>query len=175
MTRRGPCVPDDNRNIRSRTTSQHSHHTHSPRSHSSHSKTRSPNRPSSHKNSHKSISSSQTHNPSPLKMVTTTTASHHTADELQYYYLPNMGSPEADLQGYGWMEPTVIDDEDLTFGGKSLSAWYEEERQTYDLPAEEEQRGRQRVRQHHHSHSNNHHHHCSNGSTTTSSDEQKKH
>ncbi|KAI0596934.1 hypothetical protein F4775DRAFT_276947 [Biscogniauxia sp. FL1348] len=96
-------------------------------------------------------------------MVTTTTTSHIATDESQYYYLPNADSQEVDLQGYGWMEPIVIDDEDLMFGGKSLSAWYEEERQTYSCNAaeEEERRGRQRVRQHHHSHSHNHNHHRS--------------
>ncbi|KAI1492230.1 hypothetical protein F5X96DRAFT_667952 [Biscogniauxia mediterranea] len=163
--------------LRSRPTSQHSHHVHSPRSHSSHSRTLSPHRTPSHKSLHKSTPSSQTHNPSPLKMVTTTTTSHIATDESQYYYLPNSDSREVDLQGYGWMEPIVIDDEDLMFGGKSLSAWYEEERQTYSFHAveEEERRGRQRVRQHHDSRSHDHHHHRSDGSTTTSSDGQKQH
>lgn len=58
-----------------------------------------------------------------------------------YYYLPADG----EAQGYEWMAPTVIEDDDLTFGGKSLSAWYEEDRQKVSLP-EEERRGRQRVR-----------------------------
>lgn len=43
------------------------------------------------------------------------------------------------------MEPIIIDDDDLMFGGKSLSAWYEEERKSLSTPAEEERRGRQRV------------------------------
>ncbi|KAI0484548.1 hypothetical protein GGR56DRAFT_669096 [Xylariaceae sp. FL0804] len=68
---------------------------------------------------------------------------HHTEAE-QYYYIPNVDMPEHELHGHGWMEPIVIDDDDLMFGGKSLSEWYEEERQTLDFPVEEERRGRQR-------------------------------
>jgi hypothetical protein len=52
---------------------------------------------------------------------------------------------EAELQRHGWMVPTAIDDGDLTFGGKSLSAWYEEERGLASMACEEERRGRQRV------------------------------
>ncbi|KAH7149070.1 hypothetical protein B0J13DRAFT_620972 [Dactylonectria estremocensis] len=39
--------------------------------------------------------------------------------QSHYYYDPN---------AYTWVQPTIIEDDDLTFGGKSLSTWYEEER-----------------------------------------------
>ncbi|OTA94254.1 hypothetical protein M434DRAFT_71632 [Hypoxylon sp. CO27-5] len=77
--------------------------------------------------------------------TTTSTASHHTSEDTLHYYLPDTNAREAELQKQGWMEPIVIDDEDLMFGGKSLSAWYEEERKSTSFPAEEERRGRQRV------------------------------
>jgi hypothetical protein len=45
------------------------------------------------------------------------------------------------------VQPTIIEDEDLTFGGKSLSAWYEEDRRRFShSDEEEERRGRERVR-----------------------------
>jgi len=56
-----------------------------------------------------------------------------------------------------WMNVTIIEDDDLTFGGKPLSTWYEEDRRRYslgedsvpplafDLAQDEEPRGRQRV------------------------------
>lgn len=100
-------------------------------------------------------------------MVSTTTSTHHRQDESVYYYLPADG----EAQGYEWMAPTVIEDDDLTFGGKSLSAWYEEDRQKVSLP-EEERRGRQRVRQHHHSYS---HHHNHKSKAKTSGGEHKQH
>jgi hypothetical protein len=84
---------------------------------------------------------SNTLNPSPLKMVTTSTTTHHRQEDPAYYYVP----ADAESQGYEWMVSTVIEDDDLTFGGKSLSAWYEEDRQKVSFP-EEERRGRQRVR-----------------------------
>jgi hypothetical protein len=57
-----------------------------------------------------------------------------------YYYLPNIQALDS------WCQP--IDDEDLTFGGKSLSAWYEEERRRLSTGSgsEDERRGRERVR-----------------------------
>ncbi|KAI1407328.1 hypothetical protein F5Y13DRAFT_132123 [Hypoxylon sp. FL1857] len=140
MSRRNSCVSDDSRKSRSRPASQHSRR-------SPHSQPRSPH-PSSHNKSSEKIASSQSHKPSPLKMVTTTTTSttsHHASEDTLHYYLPDTNAREAELQKQGWMEPIVIDDEDLMFGGKSLSAWYEEERKTVSFPAEEERRGRQRV------------------------------
>ncbi|KAI1651324.1 hypothetical protein F4815DRAFT_448188 [Daldinia loculata] len=172
MSRRNSCVSDDNGKPRSRTTSQRSHK-------SPHQQPRSP-RPSSHNKSSQNPTNSQAHNPSPLKMVTTTsTTSHHHGDETLHYYLPDTNTREAELQKQGWMEPIVIDDEDLMFSGKSLSAWYEEERKSISSPAEEERRGRQRVRQHnshthHHNHHNHHRHHPS-STTTSGSHEQNKH
>lgn len=148
MSRRNSCVSDDSRNPRSRPASDqgHSHsHSHSHSQKSPHSKPRSPH-PSYSKSSQKPTSS-QTHNPSPLKMVTTTTTtSHRPGDDAWQYYLPDTNAREAELQKQGWTEPIVIDDDDLMFGGKSLSAWFEEERKAPSFPAEEERRGRQRVR-----------------------------
>ncbi|KAI0018265.1 hypothetical protein F4780DRAFT_752028 [Xylariomycetidae sp. FL0641] len=177
MTRHAHRLSEDNSRVRSRPSSQPTHPAfHSPHSHPhssyphshSHSRPRSPHRSKPHHKSlhHKPTSSSHIHNPSPLKMVTTTAPSHHSANEAQYYYLPDTDASEQELelQGYGgWMEPIVIDDDDLMFGGKSLSAWYEEERQALSYPVEEERRGRQRVRQQYthstHSHKSHHHHH----------------
>ncbi|KAI1343707.1 hypothetical protein F5Y15DRAFT_367659 [Xylariaceae sp. FL0016] len=174
MTRPTRCVSDDKRTP-SRPTSQHSHNLPSPHSHFS--KTRSPHRPGSPKLIlHKSSPSTYAHVSSPLKMCTTTTHSHHSAEAAQYYFLPEVDASEAQhqQQGYGWMEPIVIDDDDLMFGGKSLSEWYEEERQTLSYPAEEERRGRQRVRQSHsHSHKHNKHHHHHHSSNASSGDEKK--
>ena len=47
--------------------------------------------------------------------------------------------------GYQLIEPISIDDDDIMWGGKSLSAWYEEERERVSGCSEEERRGRQRV------------------------------
>lgn len=68
-----------------------------------------------------------------------------------------------------WMVATVIDDNDLMFGGKSLSAWYEEDRcrQGESGKVEQERRGRSRERhrvvscegQRHHQHRHHHHGH----------------
>lgn len=67
--------------------------------------------------------------------------------EQPYYLVPDLraldpSAREIDLDAHAWMLPTVIDDEELTFGGKSLSAWYEEDRRQL---SEEETRGRSRV------------------------------
>lgn len=77
------------------------------------------------------------------------------ADSTSYYYLvPNLqaldpSARELDLNAYAWVQPTIIDDDDLTFGGKSLSAWYEEERTKQSCGAyDQERRGRERVRRH---------------------------
>jgi len=47
-----------------------------------------------------------------------------------------------------WMVVTVIEDNDLMFGGKPLYAWYEEDRRrlSSSMDKEEETRGRQRER-----------------------------
>ena len=82
------------------------------------------------------------------------------ASEQPVYYFPEgleMGSEqELNLQAtYPWMMATMIEDDDLQFGGKPLSTWYEEDRRRYSLgedsapstgfAEEEERRGRQRV------------------------------
>ncbi|KAI0545359.1 hypothetical protein F4679DRAFT_588568 [Xylaria curta] len=123
-------------------------------------------------------------------MVSSTASSRPPSEDAQYYYLPdNSSDGQHGSYGQAWMEPIVIDDEDLMFGGKSLSAWYEEERQSLNYPIEEEQeerRGRQRIRQqhhyhHHHQHHEHHHHHhphhhLSSGTKNTSSNnDQKRH
>lgn len=86
-------------------------------------------------------SSSNSIKPSPLKMVSTTspTSRHSHKDASSYSFCA-----ESQPKEYGWMVPTVIEDDDLMFGGKSLSAWHEEGRQPVS-PPEEEKRGRQRV------------------------------
>ena len=89
--------------------------------------------------------------------------------EATYYLVPNLraldtSAREVDPKAYAWVQPTVIDDADLTFGGKSLSAWYEEDRRRLSSGSsddgrtergssagssgEEERRGRERVRRH---------------------------
>jgi len=76
-------------------------------------------------------------------MVTSSASTHHVEDDTYSYF-----SLEDNAQfshSYSWMHPIEIEDDDLMFGGKSLSAWYEEERQAPAAPVEEERRGRQRV------------------------------
>ena len=90
-----------------------------------------------------------------------------------YLLVPNLHVPdpsvrEIDLDNHPWMEATVIEDDDLMFGGKPLSTWYEEERRRQSLGSddEEERRGRRRERSmachdahtHHHHHHHQHHH-----------------
>jgi hypothetical protein len=70
---------------------------------------------------------------------------------------------ELDLNAQAWIQPIIIEDEDLMFGGKPLSAWYEEDRSRLSSTSsnssddgnqspeeEEERRGRERTRRHHH-------------------------
>ncbi|KAK4209817.1 hypothetical protein QBC37DRAFT_293788 [Rhypophila decipiens] len=80
-------------------------------------------------------------------------------------YMAESTDSEIDLDSASWMVTTVIEDDDLMFGGKPLSAWYEEDRRRLSTGDEEEEepRGRQRERvrvetvtHHHHYH---HHHH----------------
>ncbi|KAF4508113.1 hypothetical protein G6O67_004535 [Ophiocordyceps sinensis] len=81
-----------------------------------------------------------------------------------YYLVPDLcaldpAAREVELDAHAWVQPTVIEDEDLTFGGKSLSAWYEEERRRLSSGGsddgqsqssqDEERRGRERTRRHH--------------------------
>lgn len=81
-----------------------------------------------------------------------------------YYQLPNLqamdpSAHELDLNVEAWIQPIIIEDEDLMFGGKPLSAWYEEDRSRLSSstssddgsqsPEEEEHRGRERTRRHH--------------------------
>lgn len=58
------------------------------------------------------------------------------SSELIYYSIANLQAldpsvPRVDLNAYAWIQVTVIDDTDLTYRGKSLSAWFEEERRRY--------------------------------------------
>jgi hypothetical protein len=72
--------------------------------------------------------------------------------EQPYYLVPNLRAldttaMEIELNSHAWVQPIIIEDEDLQFGGKALSAWYEEERKRLSSYSdEEERRGRQRVR-----------------------------
>lgn len=88
---------------------------------------------SEHHHHHHSSSSSTSSAASSTSSSTASSASAY------YHYLPSLDS---------WVQPTsIIEDEDLTFGGKSLSTWYEEERRRLSLCDEEdERRGRERVR-----------------------------
>ncbi|KAK5662654.1 hypothetical protein OQA88_8570 [Cercophora sp. LCS_1] len=87
-----------------------------------------------------------------------------------YMLVPNLhisdpSAAEVDLDSHPWMVATVIEDDDLTFGGKALSTWYEEDRMRLSCGKdEEERRGRQRERvtmdnHHHHHHHHQHHQH----------------
>ncbi|KAL7921386.1 hypothetical protein ACQKWADRAFT_295627 [Trichoderma austrokoningii] len=87
-----------------------------------------------------------------------------------YYIIPNLqamdpSAHEIDLNSHTWIQPIIIEDEDLMFGGKSLSTWYEEDRSRLSSVGsssgsddgnqspeedEEEHRGRERTRRHHH-------------------------
>ncbi|KAK2761110.1 hypothetical protein CKAH01_16366 [Colletotrichum kahawae] len=123
------------------------------------------------------------------------------AQDQYYYVIPNVSAMdpnarEVDLASQSWIQATIIEDDDLMFGGKSLSTWYEEERRRLSNTSsdEEEHRGRQRVRheqpqsqsqpkqhvanipkvrKHHSSHKHHHHHHHQSAQHTGSSD--KKH
>ncbi|KAF7556763.1 hypothetical protein G7046_g6205 [Stylonectria norvegica] len=68
-----------------------------------------------------------------------------------YYYANGASNRDVDISAYTWVQPTVIEDDDLMFGGKALSTWYEEERSRLSSGSEsgEERRGRERVRKHH--------------------------
>lgn len=104
------------------------------------------------------------HTSSPPKTQSYTTSSRMTPkQESTYYLVPNHlgldpSAREADFNSHSWVQPIVIEDEDLMFGGKSLSAWYEEDRRRLSSGSddgrtehsqEEERRGRERVRRHH--------------------------
>ncbi|KAF4122028.1 hypothetical protein GMORB2_7621 [Geosmithia morbida] len=84
-----------------------------------------------------------------------------------YYLVPNIENldpssltRELDQDSTGWVQTTMIDDDDLTFGGKSLSAWHEEDRRRLSTGAgtgssmaddgDEHRRGRERVRRQSH-------------------------
>lgn len=66
-----------------------------------------------------------------------------------------------------WMYATIIEDGDLMYGGKPLSAWYEEERRRQRVSLadslEQDRRGRSRERHamavHHDGSHKKHHHH----------------
>ena len=81
---------------------------------------------------------------------------------IMHYYYSSDGDYAAMMlqQDPAWLMATPIDDDDLAFGGKPLSAWYEEDRRRFSLgdessrteSDEEESRGRQRVRAHYDAH-----------------------
>lgn len=83
---------------------------------------------------------------------------------VPHVYVPDPTADEMDLANPSWMVATVIEDDDLMFGGKPLCAWYEEDRRrlSSSMDEEEETRGRQRERvrvDNHHHHQNAHHQH----------------
>lgn len=97
-------------------------------------------------------SSTYTHyNNTDNTMSKSSTSSGHHA-EMTYYIAPNLdtldtSACEMDAGAHNWVQPIIIEDDDLTFGGKSLSAWYEEDRRRLShSDGEEAQRGRERVR-----------------------------
>ncbi|KAH6845763.1 hypothetical protein B0I37DRAFT_191758 [Chaetomium sp. MPI-CAGE-AT-0009] len=67
---------------------------------------------------------------------------------VQNFYIPDAAADEIDLANHPWlMATTVIDDDDLMFGGKPLCAWYEEDRRMLSLAMDDEEtRGRPRER-----------------------------
>lgn len=78
-------------------------------------------------------------------------ASASAAEPPTYYLVPNLqaldpSAREVDAAATAWVQPTAIDDDDLTFGGKSLSTWYEEDRRRLSTGDADEPRGRERVR-----------------------------
>ncbi|ODA77423.1 hypothetical protein RJ55_07052 [Drechmeria coniospora] len=112
--------------------------------------------------------------------VSEATATMSPKSEATYYLLPDLcaldtSARELELDAHAWVQPTIIDDDDLTFGGKPLSAWYEEERSRLSSSAAssdddqcEERRGRERTRRHRKdgsakSYHHHHHHHSHHG------------
>jgi hypothetical protein len=76
---------------------------------------------------------------------------------VQNLYIPDAAADEIDLASQPWMMATIIDDDDLMFGGKPLCAWYEEDRRMLSSAMDvddEEPRGRPRER----SRGSSHHH-----------------
>lgn len=74
-------------------------------------------------------------------------------------YIPDQSADEVELPDQSWMVATVIDDDDITFGGKPLCAWYEEDRRRLSSCIDEEEtRGRPRARVSVESHHHHHHH-----------------
>ncbi|OIW25556.1 hypothetical protein CONLIGDRAFT_647302 [Coniochaeta ligniaria NRRL 30616] len=74
--------------------------------------------------------------------------------------------PSVDATGLSrhWMVATIIDDNDLMFGGKSLSTWYEEDKRRHNPSGAVEQERRGRSRERHRAvrdepHDQKHHHH----------------
>jgi hypothetical protein len=73
--------------------------------------------------------------------------------DRSYLVLSDVDPRDLNFQSSQWQYATVIDDFDITFGGKPLSALYEEDRRRLSAASttsnddEEERRGRQRVRQ----------------------------
>ncbi|KAK4132165.1 hypothetical protein BT67DRAFT_386290 [Trichocladium antarcticum] len=62
-------------------------------------------------------------------------------------YAPDLAADDMDQASFSWMAITVIEDDDLMFGGKPLCTWYEEDRRRLSTSIDEEEtRGRQRER-----------------------------
>ncbi|UPL02373.1 hypothetical protein LCI18_013307 [Fusarium solani-melongenae] len=55
------------------------------------------------------------------------------SSEPTYYLPPSLqaldpSAREVDPNAYTWVQTTIIEDDDLIFGGKALCTWFEEER-----------------------------------------------
>lgn len=121
-------------------------------------------------------SASTTHLHPRSKMSSPQTSPADRMSSQPYMLVPNLrvvdpSVREIDLGSHSWMVATVIEDDDLMFGGKPLSTWYEEDRRRLSNGHDEEEtRGRQRERvrvdshhqHHHHTHHTQHQHHGKN-------------
>lgn len=89
----------------------------------------------------------------------------------QNLHVSDPTNDETELAYPSWMAITVIEDDDLMFGGKPLCAWYEEDRRRLSSSIDEEEtRGRPRERDpvaNHHQEKPHQHRHDSKQSTPT--------
>ncbi|KAG6063057.1 hypothetical protein E4U32_001684 [Claviceps aff. humidiphila group G2b] len=87
----------------------------------------------------------------PLTLSSPMASDTETAYNLDLH-VPKPPTRQVDRSWCRWVQPIAIDDEDITFCGKSLSAWYEEDRRqrlrSMGLLHDEPSRGRERERRH---------------------------
>ncbi|KAG5969663.1 hypothetical protein E4U58_001243 [Claviceps cyperi] len=87
----------------------------------------------------------------PLTLSSSMASENETAYTLvSDLHVPEPPTRQVDRSWCRWVQPIAIDDEDITFCGKSLSAWYEEDRRqrlrSMGLLHDEPSRGRERDR-----------------------------